>query len=300
MEYSEDLIEKTERLLDILDGIGRAPAAAKRLSLCGGTALNLLRSKTPPRLSEDLDFNFRHGGRGDWGLARSETETALKAVLQRLGYDMKTLKIQALYNQGRFYVRYRNRAGLNDLIKIEIGYMRRIPDLYRDSLVRVPNHMNTSVKTPVIEELCANKFCTMFSRMRKRPNARDVFDVAAISTRRFRRELFTDLAMVETLLMDMKYEEMRFVGLAKGSERDLANLVGGKVRIDAIMDAAMEFSNSTMEELISHGIAKFQGHFRRTGMVKLDMLHNPELMNPRIQKHPQLQWLNKRVDYSFK
>jgi predicted nucleotidyltransferase component of viral defense system len=87
MKYSEDLIEKTERLQDILAGIGQAPATAKRLSLCGGTALNLLRSKTPPRLSEDLDFNFRHSGRGDWGLARSETEAALKAVLQRLGYE---------------------------------------------------------------------------------------------------------------------------------------------------------------------------------------------------------------------
>ncbi|MDO9536896.1 MAG: nucleotidyl transferase AbiEii/AbiGii toxin family protein [Thermoplasmata archaeon] len=291
MKYSEDLIEKTERLLDILTGIGQVPATAKRLSLCGGTALNLLRSKTPPRLSEDLDFNFRHSGRDDWGSARQETETALKSVLQRLGYDMKMLKIQPLYNQGRFYVRYRNRVGRNDLIKIEIGYMRRIPDLRRDSLVRIPDHRNTSIKTPVIEELYANKFCTMFSRMRKRPNARDVFDVATMSTRRFRHELFTDLAMVETVLMDMKYEEMRFVGLGKESERELANLAGHGLRVETLTAVAEDFSHTILEELISQGIAEFQDFFKRTGKIKLGMLNNPDLFNLRIQEHPQLQWL---------
>jgi hypothetical protein len=201
------------------------------------------------------------------------------------------VKIQPIYNQGRFYVRYRNRMDRNDLIKIEIGYMRRIPDLRRDSLVRIPRHKSATVKTPVIEELYANKFSTMFSRMRKQPNARDVFDVATMSTRRFRHELFMDLAMVETVLMGMKYGEMRFVGLGKGSERELANLAGQDVHIDKVCAAAENFSNTILEELASHEIAEFQNYFRRTGKIKLDMLNNPDLINLRIQEHPQLQWL---------
>jgi hypothetical protein len=227
----------------------------------------------------------------EMGLARSETEATLKAVLQRVGYDMRMVKIQPQYNLGRFYVRYRNRIGRNDLIKIEIGYMRRIPDLRRDSLIRVPNHKNTSVKTPILEELYANKFCTMFSRMRKRPNARDVFDVATISTRKFRRSLFMDLAMLETLLMNMEFGEVRFVGLGKNSEQELVNLAGQSVEVDEVTAIAEDFSNTVLEELVSNGIAEFQDYFRRTGMVKTDMLHNPDLINLRIQEHPQLQWL---------
>ena len=294
MEYSEDLLEKTKRLLDILDALGHAPATQRRLSLCGGTALNLLRSRRTPRLSEDLDFNFRYNGRVDWGIVRQETEDELKNIIQRLGYDMQMLRIQPLYNQGRFYLRYHNSAGHIDLIKIEIGYMRRFPVLHRDSLVKVPEHGTSRVMTPTVEELYANKFCTMFSRMRRRPNARDVFDVATISKRRFRRSLFVDVVMLETLLMNLDHGNMRFLGLEKRAHRELSNLAGQQIDIEGIAEDAETFSKDVLEEIHSCGIPVFQETFKQTGSIKLEMLHHPELINHHIAQHPQLLWLRQR------
>jgi len=60
--FPVDTIEKISHLSDILVKIGQTPFLRKRLSLYGGTALNLLRIPATYRLSVDLDFcaNQRH------------------------------------------------------------------------------------------------------------------------------------------------------------------------------------------------------------------------------------------------
>ena len=57
--YSGDVKEKVRRLGGILAAFGEAEILRGHLSLYGGTAINLLHMEQAPRLSEDLDFNYR-------------------------------------------------------------------------------------------------------------------------------------------------------------------------------------------------------------------------------------------------
>ena len=98
-----DIIEKVERLADILVEFGHLHLLNSRLSLYGGTALNFIHLSDIPRLSEDLDFNYRHFGDSDWGEVRTDIDTIIKRVLDKLGYSQGDIKIQSIYNLMRFH-----------------------------------------------------------------------------------------------------------------------------------------------------------------------------------------------------
>ena len=78
--FSTDIIEKMERLCDILAAIQRSKFVAERLSLYGGTALNFI-YLDQPRLSEDLDFNYRHIDEEDWNFMKNFDKGSLELHL---------------------------------------------------------------------------------------------------------------------------------------------------------------------------------------------------------------------------
>ncbi len=82
------IIEKVDRISDILVRVGKDPLLRKTLCLYGGTALNFLHFPDTPRLSEDLDFNYRHTSERDWGDVRSEVDEHIKGILHGLGPEM--------------------------------------------------------------------------------------------------------------------------------------------------------------------------------------------------------------------
>ena len=164
--FSDSTIEKIKRLCDILSAVQNSDFISKRLSLYGGTALSFL-YLDQPRLSEDLDFNYRHIDKKNWEKIWNKIDRDLKWIIGSLGYNKEDIKINSLYNQCRFHLNYISETGIKDDIKIEIGYMRRFPDLKYDC-IRKFNHLITGeevkVLTPLKEELFANKFATMISR----------------------------------------------------------------------------------------------------------------------------------------
>ena len=86
--FQEDEIEKVCRISDILEDISAIPFLIKRLSLYGGTALNLIHFPGIPRLSVDIDFNYRHVDEGkDWGDVRDKIDAAFKQVLRSVGKE---------------------------------------------------------------------------------------------------------------------------------------------------------------------------------------------------------------------
>jgi predicted nucleotidyltransferase component of viral defense system len=132
--FSPDIIEKMERLCDLLSAIQSSDFISNRLSLYGGTALNFLYLDCP-RLSEDLDFNYRHiDDNDDWGKVRDRIDKDLKWILSSLDYKRENIKINSLYNHCRFHLNYISETGIKDDIKIEIGYMRRFPILKEDCI----------------------------------------------------------------------------------------------------------------------------------------------------------------------
>ena len=103
--FSDSTIEKIKRLCDILSVVLNSDFISKRLSLYGGTALNFL-YLDQPRLSEDLDFNYRHIDKKDWEKIRNKIDRDLKWIIGSLGYNKEDIKINSLYNQYRFHLNY--------------------------------------------------------------------------------------------------------------------------------------------------------------------------------------------------
>lgn len=204
--FGERVIEKVCRMSDVLYELSVQEFISKRLSLYGGSALNFIHFKSVPRLSVDLDFNYRQVGNEDWGKAREEIDDRLKKILRSLGYT--DIAIQAKYPLSRMEISYKNVQNLKDTFKIEIGYMRRIPLLSKDvsdNFFHIGREERFSVLTPQKEELFSNKFCTMLSR----GNGRDLFDVHQITELEMDADIFRKCVVIESLMhVEQKLYEM--------------------------------------------------------------------------------------------
>ncbi|MCK5773030.1 MAG: nucleotidyl transferase AbiEii/AbiGii toxin family protein, partial [Thermoplasmata archaeon] len=121
--YPPVVVDKIHRLFGILEQISKVRYLSDRLSFYGGTALNFIHFNKVPRLSVDLDFNYRHlDAEKEWGEIRQEIDELLKRILKDLGYSDENIKIQAQYPLGRLDVRYDNLLEMRDHVKLEIGY----------------------------------------------------------------------------------------------------------------------------------------------------------------------------------
>ena len=203
--FNPRLIEKIYRISDILQKIYTTEYTKKRLSLYGGTALNFLHFKDIPRFSIDIDFNYRDQQQNDWAQERNEIDTIIKKILHDLHYNDDNIAIQPSYPLTRFDVGYKTEDDGKDSLKIEIGYMRRIPVLPSDVFLAFA-HLRTGdeflIQTPQREELFGNKFCTFLYRYGEENTAssRDLFDLYTISKMKLNTTLF-DVAMVIDSLM---------------------------------------------------------------------------------------------------
>jgi predicted nucleotidyltransferase component of viral defense system len=151
--FNTDQIEKVCRISDILEGISQVPFLRDRLSLYGGTALAFVHFDAIERLSVDIDFNYRHIDEVDWGYVRDQVDADIKAVLHNIGYSDETITIDPSYPLNRFIVQYINHLGRPDEIKIETGYMRRMP-ITEDRLYdfyHVGTHNKFKIMTPLRE-----------------------------------------------------------------------------------------------------------------------------------------------------
>ena len=82
--FNPRFIDKIHRISDILEKIYTTKYTKKRLSLYGGTALNFLHFKGIPRLSIDIDFNYRGQQQNDWVRERDEIDSIIKKILHDL------------------------------------------------------------------------------------------------------------------------------------------------------------------------------------------------------------------------
>lgn len=296
--YSSGIREKVGRISDVLFELSNDPLLSSVLSLYGGTAINLLHISPIPRLSEDLDFNYRHHGERDWGDVRDDVDTSIKRLFDDLGYRREDIRIQPRYNIGRFQVYYASSEGVKDSFKIEIGYTRRIPDTTADARLLFEHPIEgrkTDVLTPVSEELFANKWCTMVARMGMQGYPRDLFDVASLSRTEFDRSLFIDLVMLEALLCELDLEEVSLQSLdASMGTRLNAMLDGGHLDADRVTRESRDLTSFVLDELADRGWTEFKREFEENGKIRLDLMANSEEINLNIEDHPLLRWIQEK------
>lgn len=284
----ENFVEKVCIISDVLYEISMQDFLRKRLALYGGSALNLIHFKDIPRLSVDLDFNYRLVDDEDWGTVRNEIDNRLKTILKDMGYS--DTAIQPTYPLLRMEIFYKNLFGAKDSFKIEIGYMRRIPVFRNDAInkfIHIGKEEYFPILTPQKEELFANKHCTMLYR----GGGRDLFDAYQITKQDMNLELFRKCLVIDSLMG----------GRPKLHEIDIANTID-TIRIDENLKTLLR-KRDMLEELKKE-VTIFTAKVIQTLESKeKDVINNfydkktftPELIgkeifHPRIKEHPAIKW----------
>lgn len=179
--FRPDMLEKTVRLVELLEAFSRQPMLCEALALKGGTALNLFVFDLP-RLSVDIDLNYV----GEEGLeaatvARQEIEALVTGIARRLGFNAQSPKTAHALTS--WTLPYRRSGGGRDVVKVEINYLYRVPlfDLVRQdspAATLLPKQA-TGVLLLDRHELAAGKLAALLARR----TSRDLFDAHELLTK---------------------------------------------------------------------------------------------------------------------
>ena len=206
-------LEKTVRLLGILEGIRDHPYLGSRLALKGGTALNLF-VLDAPRLSLDIDLNYVGAAtRAAMTAERPHVDAALEDVLAGAGFDVRRRATE--HADGKWRLSYRNAWDRPARLAVDTNFMHRTPLLPatpRDSCDLGPWRA-TSIPVVDIHELAAGKLAALLERS----TPRDVFDAPHV-------------AAIEGL--DPDKLRTTFVAYAAMATKDLREVTADRVAVD--------------------------------------------------------------------
>lgn len=164
--FDPAVIEKVERLLEVLDSFTLNPYLAPRLVLHGGTALNVFHANLP-RLSVDIDLAYV--GSSELAVMRQERpriDSEVRRVGSKLGYIVRSLHDE---HAGQSY---RLTYGV-DYIKIDVNYLDRVPLLEPQIMVCPRCSPEVSFSVRPLPELLAGKLGALIDR----EAPRDLYDV---------------------------------------------------------------------------------------------------------------------------
>lgn len=171
-EFQPAVVDKVERLLDLLEEMGRHPALKGKLCMHGGTAINLFMLGIP-RLSVDIDISYIGAeGREAMMEERPSIESAIMQIGNAQGYSVSPTKGD---HAGRtFKLLYRGGWG-PDNVKIDVIYLNRVP-LLPVQPKSCPMRSGISVVMFDDLELIGGKVKAFYDRVK----IRDLYDIANI------------------------------------------------------------------------------------------------------------------------
>lgn len=174
MGFVRDTFEKVCRLADVLTFIEQDAVLENSLVLKGGTAINLTIFDLP-RLSVDIDLDFSAN------LPRDKMLEKRRLITERIEKYMAaneyscSEKSKHYHALDSFVFGYKNAAGMQDNLKIEVNYMLRCHVLDgRRRTVRLPwleNGLTVLSLNPI--EIFASKIVALMNRAAPR----DLFDL---------------------------------------------------------------------------------------------------------------------------
>ncbi len=124
--YKPEILEKVYRLLETLEQLISIPYLKERLVLKGGTALNLFYLNDVPRLSVDIDLNYRgHLEREKMLEERPILTSAIKQVLEQNKYEHQ--RSPMLHAGGKMIWLYNSVLGQKSSLEIDLNFMYRQP-----------------------------------------------------------------------------------------------------------------------------------------------------------------------------
>jgi predicted nucleotidyltransferase component of viral defense system len=168
--FAPSVVDKAERLLEVLSALREDPFLGELFVLHGGTALNLFHD-TLPRLSVDIDLMFVGAAEvEDMRVMRPEVHARFREVVGGLGYAVHAADQE---HSGQTYrVKYPG-----NYVKVDVSYLARVALLAPEALTCA--FADPPVSFPVLQmaELAAGKVKAVMERVA----ARDLFDLYRLS-----------------------------------------------------------------------------------------------------------------------
>ncbi len=304
--------EKIGRLTTVLEEIGNDPLLNESLVFMGGTALNFgVFGDEPPRLSYDLDFNFRAPENQitplDMNDVLESTHRNLQDLLLRLNYSPESIKYNSRFELGQYKIQYRTLSGVPDTLKIDICYSRRIPLLRRkdgvqgDNLINLKMMDNVKIKIPAVEELCGEKIAAFA----KRQFSRDAFDIYNIAkavergTMNFkilRKCAFVSICYQEvdprTVDWDKLFEKVSLDDYLQSTLTDRNRIT--KQQFGQMISKAKTFLKSLYSDFTDDELQYFDKYFK-DGEFHPNLIDPEQDLHPRLANQSEIQWrLSKR------
>lgn len=292
--YQVTVLEKVIRLGEIAIEVGRHATLRGALALKGGTAINLCFG-APTRLSVDLDFNFiACADRDGMMRARPAIETALVALLRRIGYQVQQSAEAAASR--KLYATYRSVLGPGARVELDINYLWRTPLLgVRSQELWQPGELERPRITVVSnEELWVGKLLAFLDRTAPR----DAWDVSQMPS------IAPDLAQSPSLrrwfaamsfILDhpvATYDRDRLNGrlTTDAIESQLHPMLAGDDRPDPAELVALAWSVAEPLVTLSPREAEFAARAQRADLDATLIFADDAEAARRFELHPQVMW----------
>lgn len=176
--YRPEILEKVIHLLHLLRSFNAHPFLPGRLTLKGGTALNLFIFDLP-RLSVDIDLNYVGAVHRETMLEdRPKVEQALGAVFSREG--MAVSRQPGDHAGGKWRLRYESAVARGGNLEVDLNFILRAPLWPVQALASRPVGSFSVADVPVLDvhELSGGKLAALLSRHA----SRDLFDAHQLLT----------------------------------------------------------------------------------------------------------------------
>ena len=176
--YPMASIEKTMRLLELLQAINEDAFLAENLALKGGTAINIIHYSEIPRLSVDLDFDLaRNTPKEEMLAVKDEVSTRIRNLASSFGYFLSDPRPNYAIHQTELY--YRSATGNRDKIKLDINCLSRC-HVYGTVLREACNPFIPEEKL-IVRMLSEHElFGAKLKALLERNTPRDIFDAYTI------------------------------------------------------------------------------------------------------------------------
>lgn len=287
--FLQNALEKAMRIVSTLYEISEHPFLRDSFRLKGGTALNLF-VYDMPRLSVDIDVNYvRELDKHKMENERKQIARIIPSILSAT-YDVSQTRDEHALLQ--FELGYQTATGSNDMLKIEINCLHRLPMIPTANLSF--ERFGQSVEFPVLglEELLAAKVVTLLSRY----TPRDLYDIyqTTILEPQLDQGRFRSLILYYALMSRRQVSDLftpRWENITESDIRRLLHplLIRGKYPSrDELTDKASAFLKSRLSLTDSENVALRL--FYATGNLPYDALFPQQDLVERIKKSPALAW----------
>ncbi|HEX9429643.1 MAG TPA: nucleotidyl transferase AbiEii/AbiGii toxin family protein [Candidatus Bathyarchaeia archaeon] len=290
MRFQIGPLEKAFRLAAFLAELASHPFLKDRLVLKGGTNLNLFHG-TMERLSVDADLNYI-GQVGTDGMQaeRPEICAGIEALSKELGYRFSIEKDEHALRT--YHLRFRGVGGNEDLIKLDLNFLERVPVLL--PIERIPPPSLLEVDGPPVPclqliEVAGSKLATLLLR----GASRDLFDLSSLRRMPVDWTFARKIALFHGFLDHVRLRNLDPSRVKDITERDfnrgLRNLLrkGQSMHLEDLKEAATPLVDSVFplqptEERCREDLAR--------GQWNPAFLFGNLPFNPVIQDHPGMLW----------